>query len=45
LQQQEEAPNQEVEDAQVVGSKGKESEGPGPSKKKKEDKIYGLLPM
>ncbi|KAM0834290.1 hypothetical protein ACQ4PT_063701 [Festuca glaucescens] len=39
MQQQVEAPNQEVEDAHVVGTKGKESEGQGPSKKKKEDKM------
>ncbi|KAM0913834.1 hypothetical protein ACQ4PT_011907 [Festuca glaucescens] len=39
MQQQVEAPNQEVEDAHVVGPKGKESEGPGSSKKKKEDKM------
>ncbi|KAM0858917.1 hypothetical protein ACQ4PT_047519 [Festuca glaucescens] len=39
VQQQMEKPNQDVEEAHVVGAKGKESEGPGPSKKKKEDKM------
>jgi hypothetical protein len=37
MQQQVEAPNREIEDAHVVGPKGKEIEGPGPLKKKKED--------
>ncbi|KAM0920367.1 hypothetical protein ACQ4PT_007556 [Festuca glaucescens] len=38
IQQQIAVPNQEVVDAQVAGAKGKETEGPGPLKKKKEDK-------
>ncbi|KAM0930524.1 hypothetical protein ACQ4PT_000898 [Festuca glaucescens] len=37
IQQQIAVPNQEVVDAQVAGAKGKETEGPGPLKKK-EDK-------
>ncbi|KAM0850383.1 hypothetical protein ACQ4PT_053110 [Festuca glaucescens] len=38
VQQQMEMPNQAVEEAHVVGARGKENEGQGPSKKKKEDK-------
>ncbi|KAK1699142.1 hypothetical protein QYE76_015839 [Lolium multiflorum] len=39
MQQDVEVSNQEVEDAHVTGSKGKENEASGPSKKKKEDKM------
>ncbi|KAM0848994.1 hypothetical protein ACQ4PT_054009 [Festuca glaucescens] len=39
VQQQMEMPNQVVEEAHMVAARGKESEGPGPSKKKKEDKM------
>ncbi|KAM0898640.1 hypothetical protein ACQ4PT_021807 [Festuca glaucescens] len=38
VQQQAEVPNHSALDAQEVGSRGKEAEGPGPSKKKKDDK-------
>ncbi|KAM0889732.1 hypothetical protein ACQ4PT_027516 [Festuca glaucescens] len=38
VQQQMEMPNEAVEEAHVVGARGKENEGLGPSKKKKEDK-------
>jgi hypothetical protein len=39
VQQQMEISNQVLDEAHVVGDRGKESEVPGPSKKKNEDKM------